>query len=110
MFAGLLFQYGAGNCEGVYCNGYHDAKADKKQTEQSNEQRRILEILGLTPDLLDGLEELPPEHYYHQTAVRMDSLEECIECLDPTDKNHLTQQLLESIGFDPTSKAVETIL
>ena len=39
-------------------NGYRDAMADKKQTEKSTEQRRVLEILGLTTDFLDGLEEL----------------------------------------------------
>ncbi|XP_067025203.1 uncharacterized protein [Acropora muricata] len=92
-------------------NGYHDAMADKKQTEQSNEQRRVLEILGLTTDFLDGLEELPPEHYYHRLLCEwiVKSMEESIECLDPTNKNHLTQ-LLESIGFHPTSKAVKTML
>ncbi|XP_067025215.1 uncharacterized protein [Acropora muricata] len=93
-------------------NGYHDAMADKKQTEQSNEQRRVLEILGLTTDFLDGLEELPPEHYSHRLLCEwiVKSLEDNIEYLDPTDKNHLTRQLLESIGFDPTSEAVETML
>jgi len=93
-------------------NGYHDAMADKKQSEQSNEQRRVLKILGLTTDFLDGLEEIPPEHHYHRLLCEwiVKSMEESIECLDPTDKNHLTQQLLESIGFDPTSEAVETML
>ena len=93
-------------------NDYHDAMAYKKQTEQSNEQRRVLEILGLATDFLDGLEEIPPEHHYHRLLCEwiVKSMEESIECLDPTDKNHLTQQLLESIGFDPTSEAVETML
>ncbi|XP_067025195.1 uncharacterized protein [Acropora muricata] len=94
------------------CNGYHDAMADKKQTEKSKEQRRVLEILGLTTDFLDDLEELAPEHYYHRLLCEwiVKSMEESIECLDPTDNNHLTQLLLQSIGFDPTSKAVETML
>ena len=94
------------------CNGYYDAMADKKQIEKSKEQRRILEILGLTTDFLDGLEELAPEHYYHRLLCEwiVKSMEESIECLDPTDNNHLTQLLLQSIGFDPTSKAVETML
>ena len=93
-------------------NGCNDAKAYMKQTEQSNEQRRVLEILGLTPDFLEGLEELPPEHYYHRQLCEWieKSLEDNIDCLDSADKNHLTHQLLESIGFDPTSQAVETIL
>lgn len=93
-------------------NGYHDTKAENKQSEHSDEQSRVLDILGLKADFLDGLEELPPEHYYHRQLCEWieKSLEDNIDCLDSADKNHLTPQLLESIGFDPTSKAVETIL
>lgn len=93
-------------------DGYHDAKADQKQTEQSDEQRRVLKILGLVPDFLDDLEELAPEQYYHRLLSQWidKALEERIDCLDPTENNHITEQLLEYIGFDPKSKAVETML
>jgi len=93
-------------------DGYHAAKADKKQTEQSDEQRRVLKILGLVPDFLDGLKELAPEQYYHRLLSQWidKALEERIDCLDATDNNHITEQLLEYIGFDPKSKAVDTML
>ena len=89
----------------------HDTKAEK-QNEQGDEQSRVLEILGLIPDFLDGLEELLPEHYYHRPLCEWieKSLEDSIQSLDLADENHLTEQLLESIGFDPTSKAVKTML
>ena len=95
-----------------YYSCCHDTKANNKQSEHGDEQSRVLEILGLIPDFLDGLEELLPEHYYHRPLCEWieKSLEDSIECLDLNEKRHLTQQLLESIGFDPTSKAVETML
>ena len=93
-------------------NGSHDSNADNKQSEHGVEQSRVLEILGLIPNFLDGLEELLPEHYYHRPLCEWieRSLEDSIEYLDLNEKRHLTQPLLESIGFDPTSKAVETML
>ena len=93
-------------------DGYDDARADQKQTEQRDEQRKVLKILGLVPDFLDGLEELAPEQYYHRLLSQWidKALEERIDCLDPTENNHITEQLLEYIGFDPKSKAVETML
>ena len=76
------------------------------------ERRSVFSILGLRLDLLDGIEEMPPEHYNHRTLYEWieRSLEDNIEDLDLDDGNTLTPQLLASIGFDPSSEAVKSII
>ncbi|XP_068713699.1 uncharacterized protein [Montipora foliosa] len=76
------------------------------------ERQTVLWILGLQLDLLDGIEEMPPEHYNHRTLYEWieRSLEENNEYLDSVDENALTPQLLASIGFDPSSDAVKNII
>ncbi|XP_068757338.1 uncharacterized protein [Montipora capricornis] len=76
------------------------------------ERLSVLSILGLQLDLLDGIENMPPEHYNHRTLYEWieRSVEENIEYLDSVDENALTPQLLASIGFDPSSEAVENLI
>ncbi|XP_068757342.1 uncharacterized protein [Montipora capricornis] len=76
------------------------------------ERRTVLSILGLQLDLLDGIEEMPPEHYNHRTLNEWieRSLEENFEDLDSVDKNVPTPQLLSSIGFDQSSETVKSII
>ena len=76
------------------------------------ERRSVFSILGLQHDLLDGIEQMPPEQYNHRTLYEWieRSLEENIEDLDSVDENTLTPQLLASIGFDPSSEAVKSII
>ena len=55
---------------------------------------------------------MPPEQYNHRTLYEWieRSLEENIEDLDSVDESTLTPQLLASIGFDPSSEAVKSIM
>ena len=76
------------------------------------ERRSVLSILGLQLDLLDGIEEMPPDHYNHRTFNEwiQRSSEENIEDFDSVDENTLTPQLLASIRFDQSSEAVKNII
>ena len=76
------------------------------------ERRSVFSILGLQLDLLDGIEQMPLAQYNHRTLYEWieRSLEENIEDLDSVDENTLTSQLLASIGFDPSSEAVKSII
>ena len=69
-------------------------------------------MLGLKLDFLDRLEEIPPEHRCHRTPSDWIEtfLQNNIEAAAPTKKASLTKDLLYSIGFDPLSTAVETIM
>ena len=72
----------------------------------------VCSLLGLKLDFLDSLEEMAPIHRNHRTLsnwiVRF--LQNNSEFVALTDKASLTKDLLASIGFDPLSTAVETIL
>ena len=93
---------------------------NKANFEMPEEERRRLElksvldcsVLGLKLDFLDSLEEMAPIHRNHRTfsnwIVRF--LHNNSEFVALTDKASLTKDLLASIGFDPLSTAVETII
>ena len=91
---------------------------NKAKFEMPEEERRRLEsvfvcsVLGLKLDFLDSLEEMAPIHRNHRTLsnwiVRF--LHNNSEFVALTDKASLTKDLLASIGFDPLSTAVETII
>ena len=76
------------------------------------ERKTVLRILGLRLDLLDGIEEMPPEHYNHRTLCEWieRSLEQNSEHIDSIDENAATPQQLASIGFNPSSDAVKNII
>ena len=76
------------------------------------ERKTVLRILGLQLDLLDGIEEMLPEHYNHRTLCEWieRSLEQNSEHIDSIDENAATAQQLASIGFDPSSDAVKNII
>ena len=73
---------------------------------------RLCALLGLRLDFLDRLKEMPPEHRHHRTLS--DWIEIFLETnrgsVISTDRNSLTKELLVSMGFDPLSAVVETIM
>ena len=72
----------------------------------------VCSVLGLQLDFLDGLEEMPQGDYHHRTLcewIEM-ALEDNIDSVKTEVKNTLTRELLASIGFDPLSSGVETII
>ena len=73
---------------------------------------RLCALLGLKVDFLDRLDEMPEEHCHHQTLSGWINifLENNIESVTSTSQNSLSKELLASIGFDPLSTAVETIM
>ena len=76
------------------------------------ERKTVLRILGLDLELLDGIEEMPPEHYNHRTLCKWieRSLEQNSEHVDSIDENATTAQQLAFIGFDPSSDTVKNII
>ena len=77
-----------------------------------SQKARLCSLLGLKLDFLDFLEEMPPEQRDHRDDGEWIKifLEENSENLDSTVKHSLTKDLLESIGFDTFSSAVEIIM
>ena len=73
---------------------------------------RLCALLGLRLDFLDRLKEMPPEHRHHRTLSDWIEifLEKNLESATSTDRNSLTKELLVSMGFDPLSAAVKTIM
>ena len=72
---------------------------------------QLCSLLGLKLDFLDVLSDMPPEDRNHRTPLEWikiflkDNSESSIMANKP-----LSKELLESIGFDPLSTAVETIM
>ena len=68
--------------------------------------------LGLKLNFLDRLDEMPPEFRdcYTLTDWITTFLKAKCESICSTTKSSLTRELLDEIGFDPHSKAVETIM
>lgn len=81
-------------------------------SETREEYRRICAELGLQPDFLTELDEIPRESRHHRKLSDWIEifLEDSTESVKKDDKYSLTKELLGSIGFDPTSKAVKTIM
>ena len=73
---------------------------------------RLCALLGLKLDFLDRLEKIPPDHYHHRTLRDWIEiiLQNNVESVASAKKTSLTKELLGSIGFDPLSTAVETIM
>ena len=101
------------------CQKMLRAKSKAKFEMQEEERGRlekesvfVCSLLGLKLDFLDSLDEMAPIHRNHRTLsnwiVRF--LQNNSEFVALTDKTSLTKALLDFIGFDPLSSAVETIL
>ena len=73
---------------------------------------RISALLGLQVDFLDRLEQIPPEDRDHLTLCDWIAtfLQNNYETVGLTDRNSPSKELLVSIGFDPLSSVVETIM
>ena len=75
---------------------------------------RLSALLGLKLDFLDRLKEVPPEHCEHRTlgdwiaTLLHNNIDR--ETFTSTYNNTVTKELLQAIGFDPLSTAVETII
>ena len=88
-------------------------KMTKKDWDRFQSQTaRLSSLLGLKLDFLEPLEEMPPEQRDHRDDREWIKifLEENSEKLDSTVRHSLTKDLLERIGFDPFSSAVEIIM
>ena len=73
---------------------------------------RINALLGLRVDFLDRLEDVPLEDRDHLTLCDwiVTFLRKNFESVGLTEKSCPSKELLASIGFDPLSSAVETIM
>ena len=92
-------------------------KADFEMLEEDLERfcsnrARFCALLGLQLDFLDRLEEIPAEDRDHCTLYYwiVTFLQNNYESVSPANRRFLTKELLASIGFDPLSTAVETIM
>lgn len=81
-------------------------------SETGEEYRRICAELGLQPDFLAELLEIPPQSRHHRKLSDWIEIfiEDGTESKKKGGKYSLTKELLGSIGFDPSSKAVETLM
>ena len=73
---------------------------------------RLCALLGLKLDFLDRLETFPEDHFYHRSLCDWITifLQNNSRSVNPEKKTSLTLELLDSIGFDPSSTAVKTIM
>ena len=77
---------------------------------QSN-MAQLCALLGLKLDFLDALSEMPQECRNHRTLTEWIKifLKDNSESTVMANRTKISKELLESIGFDPSSTAVETI-
>ena len=110
----------------VYCQQLDEqwtrisTEKEKAKFEMTEEDRvsmnkytvHVCFFLGLKLDFLDRLEDVPPSIRDHRSlcdwVVR--TLRNNYKLLGFTDKDSLDKEILDHIGFDPLSSAVETIL
>ncbi|XP_015750433.1 PREDICTED: uncharacterized protein LOC107330314 [Acropora digitifera] len=73
---------------------------------------RLCALLGLKLDFLDRLKTFPEDHFYHRSLCDWITifLQNNSRSVNPEKKTSLTLELLDSIGFDPSSTAVKTIM
>ena len=73
---------------------------------------QLCSLLGLKLEFLDALSEMPLEHRNHRTPIEWIKifLKDNSESSVMANKKPLSKELLESIGFDPLSTAVATIM
>jgi len=73
---------------------------------------RLCALLGLKLDFLDRLETIPEDHFHHRSLCDWITifLQNNSRSVNPQKKTSLTSELLDSIGFDPLSTTVKTIM
>lgn len=89
-------------------------KAQFKMTEEDyhllkSDTAQLCALLGLKLDFLDGFDEMPPEHRHHRTIadwIKISLKDNAVKA----NENSLGKEMLQSIGFDPLSAAIETIM
>ena len=90
--------------------GFEMSEEDKARGDCPNS--RLCFLLGLRLDFLDRLKEIDPQNRDHRPVKDWitDFLWNNFESLSISEKSSLNSKLLVSIGFDPMSSAIETIL
>jgi len=85
---------------------------DNADRSHKESRSRLCALLGLKRDFLDRLEEIPQDFGDHWTTSDWIAtfLSNNCESVFLRDKKCLTKELLETIGFDPLSSAVETMI
>ena len=85
---------------------------DNADRSHKESRSRLCALLGLKRDFLDRLEEIPQDFGDHWTTSDWIAtfLSNNCESVCLRDKKSLTKELLETIGFDPLSSAVETMI
>ena len=85
---------------------------DCKDQWDNQNWSQLCSLLGLKLDVLDRLDEMPPEFRDRYTLSEWITtfLKAKGESVCRTTKSSLTRQLLDEIGFDPHCKAVETLM
>ena len=89
-------------------------KAQFKMTEEDysllkSDTAQLCSLLGLKLDFLDGFDEMPPEHRQHRTMadwIKITLTDNAVKA----NGNSLSKEILQSIGFDPLSEAIDTIM
>ena len=73
---------------------------------------RLCALLGLKLDFLDCLETFPEDHFHHRSLCDWITifLQNNSRSVNSEKKTCLTLELLDSIGFDPLSTTVKTIM
>lgn len=90
---------------------HFEITTEDKVILQSN-MAQLCAVLGLKLDFLDALSEMPPECLTHRTPTEWIKifLTDNSESTVMTNRRKISKELLESIGFDPSSTAIETIM
>ena len=89
-------------------------KAQFKMTEEDykllkSDTAQLCSLLGLKLDFLDGFEEMAPEHRHHRTMadwIKISLKDNAVKA----NENSLSKEMLQSIGFDPSSAAIKTVM
>ena len=73
---------------------------------------RLCDLLGLKVDFLDRLQTISAHHIHHRSLCEWITiiLQNNSRAISLEKKTRLTLELLDSIGFDPSSTAVKTIM
>ena len=73
---------------------------------------QLCDLLGLKVEFLDRLQTFPAHHLHHRSLCEWITifLQNNSRSLSLKKKSSLTLELLDSIGFDPLSTGVETIM
>lgn len=89
-------------------------KAQFKMTDEdynllNSDTAQLCSLLGLKLDFLNGFDEMAPEHRHHRAMsdwIKISLKENAVKA----NENFLSKEMLQSIGFDPSSAAIKTVM